>query len=269
MTKNILKSLLLAVVIFTAPSMVKDVNATTNTSTKNPTKNVEKKAAVTRTIWGASISPYVRKVLVTMYEKNLPFEHKEILPISLLEATKAEVPVDFAKASPFGKIPAFLEKSSEGTEFYLQDSDVIMNYLDAVETKIPLRPKCAKANAKVSKTIKYGDDELSRSTHRLLVELVVKPNILKTQTDDALVKTILEIDLPASLDFLEKTLKDGRKWIADTKNISLADITIVCHLISLIDIGKNIEEMIGKRTNLLKYVQKVLERESFKKVMKK
>jgi glutathione S-transferase len=78
----------------------------------------------------------------------------------------------------------------------------------------------------------------------------------------------LKEKLPVVLDFLEETLADNRTWIADTKNFSLADITIASHLITLSNAGLNLDETIGeKRPNLLKYMSKILNRPSVKKVL--
>ena len=96
----------------------------------------------------------------------------------------------------------------------------------------------------------------------------IKPNFLKENTDTTLVDNILKEELPVVIDFLEKTFADNRAWIADTKNFSLADITIASHLITLSTTGLNLDETIGeKRPNLLKYMRKILNRPSVKKAL--
>lgn len=50
-----------------------------------------------------------------------------------------------------------------------------------------MRPESPKENARVSWFIKYGDDTLAPVTHNILIEKVVKPTVLKQETDAVLV----------------------------------------------------------------------------------
>lgn len=234
------------------------------TDTQVTAVKVKQEEQVQRVLWGIKKSPYVRKVIITFEEKNIPYELKEILPTKLLKATNQEVPADFSKISPAGKIPAYQETFKD-KDFSLTESSVIAEYIDKSSDTNPLRPNCPKADARVSWFIKYGDDTLAPITHKILVEKIVKPNILKETSDAQTINKMLQTELPIVLDFLEETLADKRTWIADTKNFSLADITIVSHLVTLTTSDLNLEEVIGeKRPNLLAYVKKVLDRKSFK-----
>lgn len=232
----------------------------------------ENPAVQSRVLWGAKISPYVRKVMVELEEKKIPYELKEILPTKLLKATKQEIPASFEAASPLGKIPAYEEhytQNGQDKTFTMSDSAVIGEYLDQTVDNMPLRPKCSKANARVSFMIKYADDVLAPLTHGVLFQKVVKPSVLKQETDQDAVKMALTQDLPPVLDYLEKTLAgDSRTWIADTKNISLADIAIVSHLVTLQTAQEDLDALIGEnRPHLKAYVNKVAQRDSFKKAL--
>lgn len=232
------------------------------------TLNAEK-AIKERILWGVPISPYVRVVLVTLNEKKLPYTHKKIFPTVALKAMNQEIDPNFAKASPFGKIPAYEEISENGSHFALAESVVIAEYIDDVENSHPLRPKCPKANARVSFFIAYGGNTLAPLTHELVFENVVKPSVLKESTDMGKIEKILHLELPVLLDYLEHTLSDGRSWIAGTQDFSLADIVITSHLATL-DFTNLISAVnaIGKdRPHLMSYYQKVVARESFKKAM--
>lgn len=233
-------------------------------NTTHATKKQEQK--VERTLWGAKISPYVRKVQVTLFEKGIKnYEHKEILPENLLKTTSQEVPVDFKTASPLGKIPAYTEMKPEWkTPFHISDSSVIMEYFNQSITDNPLRPTCPYANAKVSWLVRYADDVVAAVTHKVLVEKVVKPNVLKQETDEALVNKLLTEELPVALAYLEDLFKDNRNWIANTKVFSLADIAIVSHLVTLKSANVDLMEVLSKYPKLKAYVTKVLARDSFK-----
>lgn len=264
MKKFLLASVILLGACFTLNPLYAEDNAA-----KSNSKVAVIRKEVQRTLWGAKISPYVLKVLITLAEKNVPYKLEEILPTMLLKATDQKIPEDFSKISPFGKIPAYEEENIKDHEkFSIAESSVIMDYLNETVEATSLRPKCPKANARVSFYIRYGDDVLAPITHKILFESVVKPNVLKEKTDSALVESLLKEKLPVVLDFLEEKLADNRTWIADTKNFSLADITIASHLITLSNAGLNLDETIGeKRPNLLKYMSKILNRPSVKKVL--
>jgi glutathione S-transferase len=266
MTKRVLIGLLLSGVTFLASPLSLDAK---EIPAKVSTVKNQDNSHVHRTLWGAKVSPYVRKVIVTLEEKKAPYKLEEIFPTKLLKALGQDIPESFSKVSPFGKIPAMEEIDSKGKHFGISDSDVIMNYLEKTINSTSLRPTCVKADARVSFFMKYADDSLASVTHKVvLIEKVVKAKVLKQETDETLVQKTLTEDFPPMLDYLEETLKDGRAWIADTKNMSLADISIVAHLSSLIDSGLKLEEIIGtQRPKLLAYVQKILARDSFKKAL--
>ncbi|OJW51168.1 MAG: hypothetical protein BGO67_12660 [Alphaproteobacteria bacterium 41-28] len=265
MKKRLLTFVLLAGISFAVHPLYA---ADQTTESKVPVAHKEQKD-VHRTLWGTKKSPYVRKVLITLEEKKAPYKLEGILPEKLLKATNQKIPEVFLKISPFGKIPAYQEiNMTDHKEFSITESSVIMNYLNETIEETPLRPNDPKGNARVSWFMTYGNDVVAPLTYKILFEKVIKPNFLKEKTDTALVDNILKEELPVVLDFLEKTLADNRAWIADTKNFSLADITIASHLITLSTTGLNLDETIGeKRPNLLQYMRKILNRPSVKKAL--
>lgn len=143
-----------------------------------------------------------------------------------------------------------------------------MNYLDSSVATNPLRPKSAIENAKVNLMMQYADHTIAPITHKILVEKIIKPAVLKQETDMDAVNKALKVDLPKILDFLEETLSNNRTWIAETTDFSLADISIVSHLVTLDTANEKLEDLIGaNRPKLLTYVKKVLSRSSFKKIL--
>ena len=63
-------------------------------------------------LYGAPLSPFVRKVAITLEEKNIPFDWNPVRPHDRLEAFRA--------ISPLGKIPAYKDNA-----LALADSSVI------------------------------------------------------------------------------------------------------------------------------------------------
>ncbi len=75
-------------------------------------------------LWGVKGSPYVQKVMIALAEKNITYEHQQILPKSLLVLRNELVPQDFEQLSPLGKIP-LLQIGNWG----IADSAVITAFL--------------------------------------------------------------------------------------------------------------------------------------------
>lgn len=188
-------------------------------------------------------------------------------------ATHQKVPQRFSEVSPLEKIQSYEKKplktpSKESESIAISDSGAIIGYIEMTNKANPLPLECPKANAQLSWMIQYDDGVVAPITHDLFLELVVKPQILHTVTDKVVTEKLLK-ELPSVLDFLEQTLaKDKRIWIADTEDFSLADIALVSRLVTLKTANLSLEDLIGKsRPNLLNYVEKVLDRPSFKKAL--
>jgi glutathione S-transferase len=219
-------------------------------------------AAETPVIWGAKVSPFVRKVLVTMEYKNLPYKNEEILPTVLLVALKQEVPANFSKVSPLGKIPAYQEG-----EFSVADSSVILAYLEKTHPENSLYPQDPQLFARALWLEKYGDTVFSAMTHVVIIESLIKPEVLKEETDAVAVQKSIEQDLPPILDYLENQLKApqaGYFLVGD--QLTVADIGVSTHLISLKLL--NIEIDSKQWPEVAAYLKRILEEASFKKVLK-
>ena len=126
----------------------------------NNIKNVSTNPTIT--LWGLSISPYVRKIIAALEEKSLDYSLVETLPKSLLIATNQEIANDFDQASPLGKIPAL-----HVGDYSLADSAVIAAFLDGeYKSGNSLYPIQAKEKAKAMWFEKYADTILSEVAYR-------------------------------------------------------------------------------------------------------
>lgn len=220
----------------------------------------EQKISSQRIVYGSPLSPFVFKVLVTMAEKGLDFKMIETLPIRSLKAIGKEASPEFIKASPLGKIPAY----QEGT-WTIADSSVIMAYLDHQYPEKPLYPSEPKKLAETLWFEKYGDDVMAGVIHqKILFEKIVKPKLFKKPTDEGILQTAINQELPEILNYLEKEL-NGKSWIMGDQ-FTAADIAIGTHLVSLRHCGVEINA--DKWPNLVAYEQKLFARPSFVKNMK-
>ena len=86
-------------------------------------------------IYGFPLSPFVRKVVVTVKEKGLD---AEVVP-----SNPSQPDPEFAAVSPFHKIPAFRDG-----DFTLADSTAIVTYLEAKYPEPALLPAAPESRAR-------------------------------------------------------------------------------------------------------------------------
>jgi glutathione S-transferase len=208
-----------------------------------------------RIVYGAGISPYVRKVRVILHEKNIPYTHKDIIHAKGLRATGQPIPADFKEASPLGKIPAYREKN-----WTIADSGVIAQYLEQTYPKPILFPEEPKKYAETLWFEKYADDVLGPVIVSIFRERVAKPQLLKQETDNKIVEESLK-QLPALFDYLEKSL-GTKEWIA-ANQFTVADIALASQIVNLQAAGEKIDA--AKWPHFAAYIDKILKRDSFKK----
>lgn len=211
-------------------------------------------------LWGALVSPYVRKAYVAMTEKAIDFQVNEILPIALLNALSLEIPENFKDCSPLGRIPAL--QDNENT---LADSAVIIAYL---EKRYPELKSLYPANPGDYATAlwfeNYADHVFSQVVYqRIFLEAFVKPKVLKMEIDLEKVNKALNEELPPMLQFLENSL-EKKTWLAGN-DFSIADISIATHFVSLKLVGHQIDE--AQYPHLYAYIEKILARKSFQQAI--
>jgi len=89
-------------------------------------------------LWGVSVSPFVRKVLVALAEKELSYQHHEIMPAVLLRATNQAIPQEFAAASPLGKIPAMQLGNFTLPATWIKNLILVITYIQSLLKKMGL-----------------------------------------------------------------------------------------------------------------------------------
>ncbi len=163
------------------------------------------------TIVGTPISPYVRKVLVTLELKGIEFKCVPQVPF---------FPTDEFKAiSPLRRIPVL-----KHGDFILPDSSAIVQYFDELQPTPSIFPTNIQDRARVRWFEEYADEWLGRSVvFNLFFQRVVGPLLLKQPSDEKLIKQALEVDIPKSLDYLEGVVPDDGYLFG---NISVADLAV-------------------------------------------
>jgi len=170
-------------------------------------------------IYGAPLSPFVRKVRLFLAEKNLDYQLKIILPFGQ--------PDWYQELSPLGRIPAMKDG-----DFTLADSSVICQYLDdKYKDRTTLLGQSAEQRAQVRWLEKYADYELAPlCTFSVFRNRILKPSMGQS-CDEKAVQEALHEKLPAHFDYLEQTLGSAEYLVGDS--LTLADLALACQLINM------------------------------------
>lgn len=199
------------------------------------------------TVYGAALSPFVRKLRVALREKGLQYEHVQIDPF--------KKPDYFLALSPFGRIPVLKDDDA-----VIADSSVICTYLDSKFPEIPLRPVDPLGLARVLWFEKFADYELAP----LLTFTVFRQRVLATLrggvADEASVQLALQEKIPPLLDYLENQLS-GSEFIAGNA-LSIADIAIAAQVSNFGYGGETVDAQ--RWPKVAAYTAGILQRDSFK-----
>lgn len=163
-------------------------------------------------IYGASVSPFVRKAVAFANEKGVEFEHRPITPHADDE--------DFKKASPLGRIPGLLDG-----DFGLGDSSAIIAYLEAKHPEPALMGSDAESRGRIVFFDKFSDTVMIANAMGPIFFNRVAYRFFGAEPDTAAADAAEKEKLPGIMEFLENALADGRDWLVGD-SISLADISV-------------------------------------------
>lgn len=160
---------------------------------------------------GSYLSPYVRKVLVCLHIKQIPYEIDPIVPFFGNDK--------FSIASPLRRVPVLIDG-----DLTLADSTVICEYLEDLYPSPSLLPTTASERARCRWIEEYADSFLGEVfIWHFFNQLVIRRFVWKELPDDALVKKAREHDIPKLLNYLEAELPPSGYFFG---SISMADITV-------------------------------------------
>ncbi len=180
------------------------------------------------TVYGAPLSPFVRKLRVFLAEKGLEYQLEVITPFGQ--------PEWYRELSPLGRIPALKD-----ADFAIADSSVICQYLEEKHPELPpLYGQTPAQRAQIRWLEKYADYELAPlTTFAVFRNRVLKPT-MGQPCDEAAVQSALHDKLPAHFDYLEKTL-GAADYFVDNR-LSMADLAFSCQLINLEHGGEQLDQ---------------------------
>lgn len=170
-------------------------------------------------LYGATLSPFVRKVRLLLAEKGLDYQLEIVAPFNQ--------PDWFMEISPLGRIPALRDG-----ELTLADSGVIAQYIEEQYPEAPaLYGRDAVERARIRWLEKYADYELAPlTTFCVFVNRALNPTMGKP-CDEAAVQKAIEDKLPRHFDYLEKTLAGNDYFVGN--RLSMADLAFACQVINM------------------------------------
>jgi len=166
--------------------------------------------AVTQII-GSYLSPYVRKVLVCLHLKGVPYSIDPIIPFMGGDR--------FSEISPLRRIPVLVDDCVT-----LSDSSVICSYIEDRYPQPALYPRDIVDRARARWLEEFADTRMGEVfIWRLFNQVAIKPFVWGEATDTALLNKTLTEDVPHVLDYLEQQVPAGGFLFGD---LGIADIAI-------------------------------------------
>jgi len=166
-------------------------------------------------LYHAPLSPFCRKVRLTLAEKRIEVE--------LIEERYWEPSAEFLRRNPAGKVPVLRMDTR-----VMSESQAICEYLDETAPQPPLFPRDPEGRYEVRRLCAWFDDKFhAEVTSKLLYERVNKKTQGQGYPDSRNVKAGAT-RIKYHIDYLAWLL-DQRRWLAGDQ-MSLADFTAAAHL---------------------------------------
>jgi glutathione S-transferase len=162
-------------------------------------------------LYGAPVSPYVRKVLAYAAEKGITLE---LVPVGIGDPNP-----DFNAISPFKKMPALKDG-----DFGISDSSAILAYLEAKHPDPVLIPNDPADRARVIWFEEFADTIATAAMGPIFFNMIVAPMFLKQDGDKAAIENAKANLVPPVWDYLESIIPPSGFLVGDA--FSLADIAV-------------------------------------------
>ena len=144
-------------------------------------------------LYGALLSPFVRKTAAVMDLKGLSYDNIPVIPGS--------PPEGFADISPLLKIPALIDG-----DLKISDSTVICEYLEEQYPDILTKPTNPADRARARWLEEYADTKVAEAAAGIFFERLVKPTLMGQDSDEKNINRLINELLPIVQDYLEEQL---------------------------------------------------------------
>ncbi|QNN23672.1 glutathione S-transferase family protein [Planctomycetales bacterium ZRK34] len=202
------------------------------------------------TVYGLSVSPFVRKVMVVCAEKGLKAQNISVSPRSIPDELKVH--------SPLSKIP-FAQIRSK----WLADSSIICQYIEAIEPSPSLYPAEAYDRARALWFEEYIDSGAIPNVRQITFQRLVNPLLLGVPSDESVVAETVANDLPPLLDYLEGEIGDREFYVGD--QLSIADIAVASFLANIMHARVDLDA--ARWPNVIRHRDAMWQRPSFAKLI--
>jgi glutathione S-transferase len=197
-------------------------------------------------LFGAPVSPFVRKVLAYAAEKGIELT---LTPVGIGDANP-----DFVRASPFKKMPALIDG-----DFAISDSSAIIAYLEAKHPEPALIPIGAEERGRVTWYEEFADTIATAAIGPIFFNRIVSPMFMGVPGDMAAAEKSEAEALPPVCAYLESVVPDDGFLVGDA--LSLADIAVASPFVNLSHCGIPVNPDLYPK--LIAYLARILARESF------
>lgn len=176
-------------------------------------------------LYGAALSPFVRKTRVFMQHKGIEFEAVHVDPNN--------PPEDYVKINPLKRIPAL-----EHDGHFLADSAVICQYLERIHPDTPLYPSDPYEYARTLWFEKFADYEVARDCTFAVFRNRIVMRLIGKECNEELVQKALAEKVPPLFEYLNGEL-EGREFLAGDA-MSVADIALASQLVNFSHGGERV-----------------------------
>jgi len=174
------------------------------------------------TLFGANVSPFVRKCRVVLAEKGLTYTHESVNPF--------QPPPNFRQISPLGKIPALLDGEKS-----IADSTAICIYLERCNPTPALYPTDHYEYAHALYIEEFIDSGMMPVGGGLVFRpLVLGPVAMNQPLTKEVKEAALEVvenQIAPMWDYLERQLGASEFFVGN--QLSIADITVASAHVNL------------------------------------
>ena len=204
-------------------------------------------------LYGAPLSPFVRKADVVLREKGVPFELESVNIMPM--------PDWFKEISPARRIPVLRDKSvgEEGTHGTIPDSSAICAYLERKFPEPSVYPGDPYLHARAVWIEEFCDSELAGLVGMGIFRPIQFARFQGKDPDVETAKKTYNEKLPRLLDYLEGELTGGEFLVGGA--FSIADIAMACTLVQLELVAGPLDA--GRWPGVAAHVERMKARPSF------
>ena len=208
------------------------------------------------TVFGPSVSPFVRKVRIVLAEKNVGYELNQVVPFS---------PPDwFIEISPMKRVPV-LRDSEAGDDAHntLPDSSIICAYLEKKYPTPALYPSNPFDYAKALWFEEYADSQMAGLVGLGVFRPVIVSQMMGKDPDTKTAQETISEKLPPCFDYLNSALEGRETFVGGA--FSIADISVATQFCNLAHAGYELDA--ERWPDLAKAVSATRSRPSFTNTM--